>query len=226
MKTIIIFGLIRSGNHFIISTILQQYSNYVHMNCITLSYDKYIKYSNIEKDKDRIDGEWCGFKGTSCVVLSMENKIIDFNVLEKFNKLNDCYTIILLRCPYSHLSSVWKVCNQREDILIKIIKLWKIYAKYFVGDNKLIKALYDEYASNNSYIINTLKKLGIYANEIKRNEKIKWQESSFTKNSEKKRTYDTLEGCLFKNDKMFVRLVEDEEITNLWKFITKGTLTN
>ena len=47
MKTIILYGLRRSGNHFLISTILQQFSNYVHMNNMNLSYNNYIKYRNI-----------------------------------------------------------------------------------------------------------------------------------------------------------------------------------
>lgn len=55
MKTILLFGLKKSGNHFIISTILQQYSNYVHINNTVLSYEKYIKFKNIEKDKDTTD---------------------------------------------------------------------------------------------------------------------------------------------------------------------------
>ena len=107
MKTIIIFGLRRSGNHFLISTILQQYSNYVHINNVdNLSYDKYIQYKNIKKDRIRIDHKWTGFKEVDCVVISMENKKIDFDVLDQFNTLNNCYSIILLRCPYSNFSSV------------------------------------------------------------------------------------------------------------------------
>ena len=55
MKTIILYGLKRSGNHFLISTILQQFSNCVHINNVKLSYDKYIEWKNIEKTKERID---------------------------------------------------------------------------------------------------------------------------------------------------------------------------
>ena len=51
MKTIIVYGLRRSGNHFLISIILQQFSNYVHINNTDLSYDKYVKYKNIKKKK-------------------------------------------------------------------------------------------------------------------------------------------------------------------------------
>ena len=180
MKTIIIFGLRRSGNHFLISTILQQYSNYVHINNVdNLSYDKYIQYKNIKKDRIRIDHKWTGFKEVDCVVISMENKKIDFDVLDQFNTLNNCYSIILLRCPYSNFSSVWKVYNKKKIRLIEIVKLWKIYAKIFIDNTNFIKVLYDEYCSNDNYVINTLKKLDIDVKEIKKDKYIQYQDSSF-----------------------------------------------
>ena len=54
MKTIILYGLRRSGNHFLISTILQQFSNYVHINDTDLSYNKYIDIKILKKIKKRL----------------------------------------------------------------------------------------------------------------------------------------------------------------------------
>jgi hypothetical protein len=87
MKTIILYGLRRSGNHFLISTLLQQFSNYVHINDLSsLSYDNYIKWKNIEKTKECIDNVWTGFKDVECVVISLENKTINNNELDNFKK--------------------------------------------------------------------------------------------------------------------------------------------
>ena len=69
----------------LISTILQQFSNYVHINDTDLSYNKYIKYKNIKKNKETIDNKWSGFKDVECVVISIENKILDSNEIDKFS---------------------------------------------------------------------------------------------------------------------------------------------
>ena len=225
MKTIIVYGLRRSGNHFLISIILQQFSNYVHLNDTDLSYDKYVKYKNIEKTKERNDMIWTGFKDVECVVISLENKTINNNELDKFRKIDNCYFLILLRCPYCHFSSVWKVYNKNESFLLEIIKLWKIYAEYFIHNNGFIKVLYDELSSKKNYKINLLKKIGIdNINEIfKEYKKIRWQESSFNWNSaHKQQVYKTLENCVFKDDKKFLKLVKDKEIDNLWDLVTKS----
>lgn len=223
MKTIIVHGLRRSGNHFLISIILQQFSNYVHINNTDLSYDKYVKYKNIEKKKERNDKSWIGFKDVECVVISLENKTINNNELDKFRKIDNCYFLILLRSPYCHFSSVWKVYNKNESTLLEIIKLWKIYSQYFIHNNRFIKVLYDELSSKENCKINLLKKIGIDNINENEYEKIKWQESSFNSNSaHKQQVYKTLENCVFKDDKKFLKLVKDKEIDNLWDLVTKS----
>ena len=142
-------------------------------------------------------------------------------MLDQFNTLNNCYSIILLRCPYSNFSSVWKVYNKKKIRLIEIVKLWKIYAKIFIDNTNFIKVLYDEYCSNDNYVINTLKKLDIDVKEIKKDKYIQYQDSSFKTEIEKKRTYDTLKTSIYKNDTTFVKLVEDKEIYNLWNVIIR-----
>ena len=222
MKTIIIHGLRRSGNHFLISIILQQFSDYVHINDTTLSYDKYIKWKNIEKKKKRIDYKWTGFKDVECVVISLENKTINNNELDNFKKIDNCYFFILLRSPYCHFSSVWKVYNKNERRLLEIIKLWEIYAKYFIqnNNNEFIKVLYDKLSTNENYKINLLKKIGISNINIDENKQIMWQTSSFKSNPEyKQQVYKTLENCIFKDDKNFLKLVKDKEINNLWDLL-------
>jgi hypothetical protein len=222
MKTIILYGLRRSGNHFIISTILEHYSNYVHVGNTALSYDKYLEHKNIEKDKDRVDLYWTGFKGVDCVVISMENKEINFNELKKFDNVEDCHVMMLLRSPYSHFSSVWKVygCPKR---LLQIVNLWKVYAKLFINANddttnesKLIRILYDKYAQDDNYISEILKTLGVNFTEIKKDKPIMWQESSFQNKNLQQKKYDTLESCIYGNDNKFVQLVGDPEIHDLW----------
>tara|TARA_Y100000389_G_scaffold202684_1_gene248745 strand:+ start:1575 stop:2270 length:696 start_codon:yes stop_codon:yes gene_type:complete len=223
MKTIILYGLRRSGNHFLISLILQQFSNYVHLNDICLSYDNYIKWKNINKTKERIDCGWTGFKDVECVVISLENKTID-KELDKFRKIENCNVLFLLRSPYCHFSSVWRVYNKNESKLLEIIKLWKIYAKHFIQNDEFIKVLYDELSTDDNYIVNLLKKLDIYnIKSIDKSKYIRFQKSSFGSNSaQQKQVYKTLENCVFKNDVNFIKLLKDKkEIDNLWDLVRK-----
>ena len=227
MKTIILHGLRRSGNHFLISIILQQFSNYVHINDVCLSYDNYIKWKNIEKNKERVDNSWTGFKDVECVVISLENKTIDNNELDNFRKIDNCYFCILLRSPYCHFSSVWEVYKYKKNKakrLLEIIKLWKIYAKFFIhNNNEFIKVLYDELSTNKDYKINVLKNLGIDNIKINENKPINYQHSSFNSNpAHKQQVYKTLEDCVFKDDEYFLKLVKDKEIDNLWDLVTKS----
>ncbi len=304
MKTIIIFGIKRSGNHFLISSILQNFSNYVHINDYNIQenmFEKYIEFKDIDITNNTCDSsrsydpEWLGFKGAECVIISLENQKINFDILDKFNKVQDCHIILLLRSPYSHFTSIWKEYDKNlyytkfmlslwktyariftnDNYLIKVLydefnsnneyfintlknigiplnkinkinkekkirrkeydknlyytkfmlSLWKTYARIFTNDNYLIKVLYDEFNSNNEYFINTLKNIGIplnKINKINKEKKIRHQKSSWSDKDDKNKgrtIYSTLENCYFNNDKLFVELLDDKEICNLWSLI-------
>ena len=105
--------------------------------------------------------------------------------------------------------------------MLEIIKLWKIYAKYFIqnNNNEFIKVLYDKLSTNENYRINLLKKIGISNTNIDVNKQIKWQRSSFANPEYKQQICKTLENCLFKDDKNFLKLAKDEEINNLWDLL-------
>lgn len=221
MKTIIIYGLRRSGNHFLISSILQQFKNYVHLNDMNLSYNEYLKYKHIKKEKECISREWSGFQDVECVVISLENKTIDNTELDYFRKIDDCYFFILLRCPYSHFSSVWEVYNKSESELLKIVNLWKIYAKHFINNSDLIQVLYDEFTTNEEYRVNVIKQLEIDNINIDVNNYIDYQQSSFHSSEYKQQVYKTLENCVFNDDEKFVELVKDEEIDKLWDLLKR-----
>ena len=220
MKTVIVYGLRRSGTHFFISTVLQHFENYVHINDTRLSYAKYEKHRNIRKDVSRIDKKWCGFKDVECIVISIENKVIDFKEMGKFNNVNDCHFVILLRSPYSHISSVWKAYDKDIYTTNKMINLWKIYALIFIDeDNEFTKVLYDEFSGNYDYTIKILDKMGIKdIREIKESH-IKYQESSFNQIEFSKRSYDTLETCVYSTDPFFRDLMSDPKIANTWEKI-------
>jgi hypothetical protein len=217
MKTIILYGLRRSGNHFLISTILNQYKNYVHINDTILSYNLYNKYKNIKKYKERNDKNWIGFKDVECILITMENKIIDYNEINKFRNLDNCHFILLLRTPYSNFSSIWKVYNKDKKKLFKLYKLWKLYAKLFIiNKNKnMIRVLYDKLSSDKNYIINILKKLGIDNINLENNKVINYQESSFNNINNKRRIYSTIDNCIYKDDQVFLNLVNNKEIKDL-----------
>ena len=234
MKTIIIFGIKRSGNHFLISSILQNFSNYVHINDYHIQenmFEKYIEFKDIDITNNRCDSsrsydpEWLGFKGAECVIISLENQKINFDILDKFNKVQDCHIILLLRSPYSHFTSIWEQYNKNLNCTKFMLSLWKTYARIFTNDNYLIKVLYDEFNSNNEYFINTLKNIGIPLNKINKidkEKKIRHQQSSWLDKDDKNKArtiYSTLENCYFNNDKLFVELLDDKEICNLWSLI-------
>jgi len=224
MKTIILFGLRRSGNHYLISKILQQYTNFVHINDTKLSYNKYDKYKNINAHTERIDEEWIGFKGVECVVISMEDQIIDFNELEKFNNISDCHILMLLRCPYTNLSSAWTAYRKKTTIAITTIFMWEIYAKIFINDNNLIKILYDEYISNSEYQTKILNKIGITEpKNLNNSHAIQWQESSFKHENKNKsrQIYKSLNNCACCDDKQFIELFENTNVNILWDKIMK-----
>lgn len=220
MKTIIIYGIRRSGNHFLISTILQQFTNYVHINDAShLSIDTYNKYKNIPKTVDRIDIKYTGFKNTECVVISLENKEIDFNLVNQFNDVDNCYFVILLRCPYGNFSSIWKSNYKNIFYLNKIKNLWRDYANIFITTNKFIKVLYDEYATNHLYITTILTQLGINIKQIDENRTIMYQNSSFQDKSKSRKTYVTLNSCIFHDDVNFINKINDDDISNQWNII-------
>ena len=221
MKTIIIYGLRRSGNHYLISTILQQFTNYVHINDTILSYEKYNRYKEIEKTVSQIDNDWTGFKDVDCVIISIENQLINNYELQLFNHIYDIHIMMLIRCPYSHFSSVWKVYNKDKTMLTYLIKLWKLYAEEFNNpeSKNIIKVVYDEYVVNDRYIINTLQKLGINNININNDIEIPYQKSSFKTNEKQRQVYRTINNCNYKTDINFIKLVKDNDIATMWKSI-------
>lgn len=221
MKTIIIYGLRRSGNHYLISTILQQFTNYVHINDTILSYEKYNTYKEIEKTVSQIDNDWTGFKDVDCVIISIENQLINKYELRLFNNIYDIHIMMLIRCPYSHFSSVWKVYNKDKTMLTYLIKLWKLYAEEFNNpeSKNIIKVVYDEYVVNDRYIINTLQKLGINNININNDIEIPYQKSSFKTNEKQRQVYRTINNCNYKTDINFIKLVKDKDIATMWKLI-------
>jgi len=227
MKTIILFGLRRSGNHYIISTIMQQFKNIVHINDVELSLEKYKKFKNIniDKNKKRIDNEWVGFKGTDCVIISLENKNINFNQINKFKNINDCYLLLLLRSPYTNFSSIWKVYEKeldRKDRLKEVVDKWSIYAKNFNEKNILVKILYDEFSIDKNYRNKILNRIGINNIKIDNNFNIKYQESSYDDKSKSQQVYKSLNTCIYKCDKEFINIVKRGSINKLWIDIVKG----
>ena len=219
MKTIILFGLRRSGNHFIISTILQQFKNSVHINDSYLSYNEYIKYKDIDIKDKSINRIYTGFKNADCIIISIENKDIDYIELEKFNNISDIYSIILIRNPYNNLSSAWKVYNGNLDKINELINLWQIYANTFINDTKLIKILYDKFATDDNYIHNILEKLNITKIYIDKKIYIQYQKSSFSNPLRKGKCYGYLKDCVFKNNKKFLILFNNTKIEDQWNNI-------
>ena len=218
MIIILFFGIRRSGNHFVISQIINNFKNIVHMNDVELSYTEYNIYKNIEITQPSIDLKYTGFKNAECVIISMENKIIDFNELQKFNSEKNVYSIILLRNPYNMAASSWKRYNKNIHCTKEMIDLWILYANIFIENNNLFKILYDEFNVNENYAYNILNII-IKNPIIDKNIKITHQFSSFNDNNSQN-SYGNIEDCIYYNDPDFIQLFNDINIIkNIWNKI-------
>ena len=223
MKTIILYGLRRSGNHFLISNILQHFNNTVHINnCLDFSFDSYINYKNIDITTNRSDRVFTGFKNADCVVISMENKTIDASELEKFKNIDDCHIVLLLRNPYNNLASAWKeyilpskLNRVKPEQLEEIHSLWIDYAdKYLAGG--VVNVLYDSFVESEEYRMRIITSLGITFQNVNINQKIKWQCSSYSDTSKKQKIWGNLEDSNYADDPEFIKLFKTGEHEKLW----------
>lgn len=218
MKIILLYGLRRSGNHFLISTILQQFQTWVHINDVGLSYDDYIIYKNTPKTLGRIDREYTGFKGVDCVLISMEDKQIEYEELAKFSTEEDVHSIMLLRNPYNNAASLWQMTRKCPEYTSNCISLWKIYASQYLSDTPIhLKVLYDKFATDENYVTECLSRLGIQNTTIDNTITHPFQRSSFKDETLSKKCYGGLADCNFKNDPAFLELFDNETIQDIDK---------
>jgi hypothetical protein len=223
MKTIILYGLRRSGNHFLISNILQHFDSAVHINnCQEFSFNNYQKFKSINITAHRSDRKFIGFKNAECVLISMENKIIDQNELDKFKNIDDCHVMLLLRNPYNNLASAWReyILNSKPNRIkpeefYKIHSSWIDYAnKYLEGS--MINVIYDSFVESEEYRKRIIISLGILMRNHNLNQKIKWQCSSYSDNSKKQKIWGDLKASNYADDPEFIKLFETGEHEKLW----------
>ena len=222
MKTIIIYGLLRSGNHMLISTLLQQFSNPVHINNTTLSHEKYMQFKSVPITSTRVDGKYTGFEQSDCVIISMENKPIDHKEIAKFSNEGDTHVVVLLRNPYNTLASAWKVYTKRtkyprKSAVKTIANMWPEYAKDILQSTVAVPVLYDMYVESMDYVRMVMTQLGIGMKQVDFNKKIKWQMSSFNAQENKARTHGTINNCVFNDEDEFMEIVDKQPIHDLWK---------
>lgn len=220
MKIVILFGLKRSGNHYILSNIIQNYDNHVHLNDIDLSYSKFNSFRDIEVTNRRIDRMYTGFKNVDCIILSCEGKI-NFGEVTKFltnkSEEDEVYPILLIRNPYNNMSSLKKKFPNMKVMQSKI-RLWQIYAKFFISDesNEFIKIVYDHFCTDPEYFNKKLGEIDVNTANIDNNFRISFQQSSFQNESQSQRYYGNLDTCVYANDKSFVKLFDKTDIEELW----------
>ena len=228
MKTIILYGLRRSGNHFFISNILQHFDHAVHINnCQEFSFNNYQKFKSINITAHRSDREFIGFKNAECVLISIENKIIDQNELDKFKSVDDCHVMLLLRNPYNNLASAWKeyILNLKPnrvkpEQVYQIHSLWIDYAyQYLKAD--MVNVLYDSFVESEEYRKRIITSLGITSRNVRLNQKIKWQCSSYSDNAKKQKIWGTLKDSVYADDPEFVKLFKNSKHEELWNKIIK-----
>ena len=222
MKTILMFGLMRSGNHMLVSLILQQFTDYVDITNVKLSFDRYKKCKSLKKTKSRSETKYTGFKDVECVIIGMVNKPMCFKELNKFNRVKDCHRIFLIRCPYNQISSIWKVKNKNKQLVKDILRKWIHWAHIYLNKkhSKLIKILYDDFCSDETNVIDLYNQLGIKdVKEFDGNKLIPFQYSSFQDPLKKRRLFGTLVDCVYHDDPQFVKLFENPAIDKLWQQI-------
>lgn len=229
MKSYILFGVQRSGNHGIINLILKSNNkNYVHINNSVLNYNLFNKFSQIEiKNRTNKKGQFIGFKDAEMIILSLENKVIDYTELEKFI---DSKCILLLRNPYNNFASLFKSYENKKlgiNRKIKSInflkKIWKSYAKNILDNNNIIIIIYDLFYKDSNYRNSIFNKL-----ELQYDEKYLYEISgngisSFERknnNASKLNIFSRYEKFL--DNELYINLIiNDIELRNLWNQIKK-----
>ena len=236
MKIFLFYGLKRSGNHGIISSIIQAHPNSIHINNVRLSTSKFRKFRNIPITKNARSKYYTGFKNAECLIISMENRSFDIHKINKFqkaftNNYDTIYPILLLRNPYNNSSSIWKVYR---NLPIKaklektkfIINTWQLYANEYLNNNSIfIKILYDKFYTDNDYRNNIFKLFNINnIDNIDFGLKYGPGDSSFIENDKKRKYWGKFEDCVGYNEISFRNQFHDN-IHKLWNNI-KNTDNN
>ena len=145
-KSIVVYGMRRSGNHVVLNWINYGFPKITHLNNLNIygnlnlkllpsqvtffeaskeiSEIGYLKYSRVDY---QMNNQICNSEQIIC---SFEDKHVNLNFL----KLYASKTVIILRDPANWLSSFFKLVNDNSDIKIKSyskkIHTYKSYLKY------------------------------------------------------------------------------------------------
>lgn len=230
MKIFIFYGLKRSGNHGIISSIIQAHPNSIHINNVRLSIAKFRKFYNIPITKHARSRQYTGFKNADCLIISMENNSPDIVKIKKFQKafsnhIDTVYPILLLRNPYNNASSIWKIYHNLNvtSQAVKttfIINTWKLYATEYLNDNSIfIKILYDKFYTDNHYRKNLFKLFNIdNIDNIDFDVKYGPGTSSFKKKQKRKLFWGEMKDSVYYPHPIFSSLFS-HDIHELWNKI-------
>lgn len=205
MKTIIWYGLRRSGNHGLIYLLLlSSQKKYVFINDLKyLSYEKYQQC--LEQDMTPFDISknalgiqyvdlikhaclYTGFKNAELVVLGFENKPLSLLSLQEMDKfpIADTYKVILFRNPFNNLASIYHKFEKNKELVISMIELWLQYANFIIHhhqSNNYIFLFYDKFYKDKEYQTQISQQLDVELNmdfDFNDENKIFMARSSFT----------------------------------------------
>lgn len=186
-----IVGLRRSGNHAIINWLASHYKGKVcFLNNVKplmnpfLSFDKSVLAFNKNFYQDfNINDEREGkFSKKDCLIYNYEDQPLKQIFHKKFEKNHQkfvgkskrSYNVLILRDPYNLFASrIFRSKDEEKAISeIKVIKLWKNYAREYVGKTKYlgknkIVINYNFWFSNENYRREIEKELGLKPNDTK-----------------------------------------------------------
>lgn len=171
------FGLKRSGNHAIINWLMSYFPEPVwFINCIT----PYTNPFTMKEKWKAVQSAYKQFRNCKiyyeepelktckkyCLLLSYENfniselkkrTLLPDQIRNKIGKSEIYKDVLLLRDPFNNLASHWKWKGERVTLQQKgkLLKIWKIYAKEYLGETNYLHnrvgILYNKWFTDEQY---------------------------------------------------------------------------
>jgi hypothetical protein len=218
-----VLGIKRSGNHAIINWLYKMIPDYVHINNLPhglITEDNIVKHKKNTYDRNYIDKGWTDYKDN--VIISLENAPLNVTVNKIMSVCHVPYKIIVVvRNPKNTLASIWKVYENRKDILETHAWMWLAYAEE-LAKNTYNVIIYDKWFSDLKYRKLISARLGLVFDDSNFNNIFKHGVSSFDgyKYQNCASKMDVLHRAeYFKGDKYFNSIINNSKMSELWNKI-------
>ena len=207
-KEIAVFGIKRSGNHAIIFWLMHHLGkNSIHLNDVTgmSPYDNCTEINinglslwqckpdirNLFRSSSRQGGieyskkdksvNWSfirNFSPKDCLILSYENKFLEYNAYAEFVQDHDFqvgrskqrYRVVVLRDAFNLFASLWRAPFIMTEDIATCVEIYKQYAELFFSTDRqkemnVICINYNKWFSSASYRIELAGQFGVTIND-------------------------------------------------------------